>query len=171
MVKSPDQILTNINYLVYDQTKSYTRYLFYIKKSIKINNGVNKLPKGWWMLTLYKRNFENKYLIKLLKLSKLGFLPEIFVYGENYIISKFLVKYSSLNELKTKKYYLYSGNKNLIYENIINTLEKWQMLGYAHNNLALTNILVGPEYEIVLINPEKTNIFQEDFDKLNSIFF
>lgn len=174
MIESPDQILQNINYLVYDKNSSYTRYLFFVKKGIILqgsNQKKNKtLPKGWWMLNLSKKVFDKKYLIKILKLSTLGFLPEIRIYGENYIISKFLNKYNSLDELQKKRYYLYSENKNLIYENVLQTLNKWHLIGYGHNNIKSSNILIGPEYEILLIHPSKTNNFSEDIEQVQKIF-
>lgn len=163
MIKTPEQILTNINYLLYESTSSYKRYIFTIKKKIP------NLPKGVWVLNLYRSEFDKNYLQKLLKLSALGFIPEIYLYGENYIISKYLTKYKSLSQLQNDKYYEYTENKNLIYENLMKIVNRWHIFGYAHNNISSGNILLNKEFEIILINPKKSNNLTEDLSQIRKL--
>lgn len=144
-------------------------YLFKLDQNKLFQNTI--LKPGKYILKVFKEckeedielpsSSEIKYLTKL---SKYGLIPEIYIMTKEFNIMKYIegVDFCDYSDFFFKKNI--PPNIDRIVNNIEKLIQTWHKLGFAHGDLACSNILISKNNRVFFIDPyfEKRQSFNED---------
>ena len=104
---------------------------------------------------------EIKYLIKL---SKYGLIPEIYIINRRFEIMKYIDGETLWNHVDNKGHL--DGSYLVKLDKLV---RKWHSLGFAHGDLGDDNILITKNNKLYLIDPlfDNKNEFNFDLDRLH----
>lgn len=138
-------------------------YLFEISQNKLFQNII--LKPGKYILKVFKENerelvelpstSEIKYFNKL---SKYGLIPEIYVMTKEFNIMKYIEGITFCHYFENN----ISPNIDKIVTNIEKLIQTWHKLGFAHGDLACSNILISKSNKVFFIDPYSE--IQQSFD-------
>lgn len=135
-------------------------YKFKTNKKIVINTKI--LLPGEYILKLLKSEYlywKPKQIDYLVKLSKYGLIPKIYIITKNYFIGKYINGYTLL-EIKEKYEHDEIDDETFmeIDDKIEHLIYIWKELKFYHNDLHDENILISKDLKhVYLIDPSPLN--------------
>lgn len=136
--------------------------IYKFKTDRKIVIATKILPPGEYILKLLKSEYlywKPKQIDYLIKLSKYGLIPKIFIITKNYFIGRYINGYTFL-EIKEKyeRDEITSEKYLEIDDKIEHLIYIWKELKFYHNDLHDENILVSRDLKhVYLIDPSPLN--------------